>query len=110
MQSLDQRAQRLSALQATALALQSRLQSHALRLSGATEGVVTRPAAKVTAQPMEIESSFQGVLPGLKKTLSNSCEKMRKFVNDIVLLVFRRRQYQEACRRNRKTGFCFCIY
>lgn len=59
---LDQRAQRLTALQATALALQSRLQSHALRLSSAKEGAVPQP--KVMPQSTEVESGFQGVLPG----------------------------------------------
>ena len=61
--ALDQRAQRLTALQATALALQSRLQSHALRLSGAKEGAIPQPAA--STQPMETDFGFQGVLPGL---------------------------------------------
>ena len=63
--ALDQRAQRLTALQATALALQSRLQSHALRLSGGKEGAVPQPAAKMSTQSKETETGFQGVLPGL---------------------------------------------
>jgi hypothetical protein len=62
---LDERAQRLTALQATALALQSRLQSHALRLSGTKEGAVPQPVEQVSAQPQEMESGFQGVLPGV---------------------------------------------
>lgn len=60
---LDQRAQRLTALQATALALQSRMQSHTLRLTGAKEGAAPQP--KVSPQPKEVEFGFQGVLPGL---------------------------------------------
>ncbi|XP_028411019.1 centrosome-associated protein 350-like isoform X2 [Dendronephthya gigantea] len=62
---LDQRVKRLTALQATALALQSRLQTHALRLSGGTEGAVSQPAVEVSAQPKARETGFQGILPGV---------------------------------------------
>ena len=72
--ALDQRAQRLTALQATALALQSRIQSHALRLSGAKEGALPQP--KVSPPPKEVESGFQGVLPGL----SIPCREIYNYV------------------------------
>ncbi|CAB3984042.1 centrosome-associated 350 isoform X1 [Paramuricea clavata] len=74
--ALDQRAQRLTALQATALALQSRLQSHALRLSGAKEGAVPQPAA--SAQPMETDFGFQGVLPGVANIRKHADENEKQ--------------------------------
>ena len=78
--ALDQRAQRLTALQATALALQSRLQSHALRLSGAKEGALPQP--KVSPPPKEVESGFQGVLPGL-------CIPYREIYNCVIVFLVR---------------------
>lgn len=67
-QSLDERTQRLTALQSTALALQSRLQSHALRLSGIKEGSFTQQTEKQHLFPtLSKETAFQGELPGLLK-------------------------------------------
>lgn len=59
---LDIRAHRLCALQSTALALQSRLQSQAFRLGGVDEESVSQPAARVSRE--EEETEFKGILPG----------------------------------------------
>lgn len=61
---LDKRAQRLSALQATALALQTRLKSQALRLGAVSEHAVSEPVSRVEVQTIKEETGFQGILPG----------------------------------------------
>ena len=83
---LDQRAQRLTALQATALALQSRLQSHALRLSGTKDAAVPQPAGPILAQPKEIEHGFQGVLPGVTNIRKQADENEKQVYKCPILL------------------------
>ena len=76
---LDKRTQRLNALKATALALQTRLQSQALRLGGGTEQK-TSPVGQriVVTQPKEIETVFQSTVPD-PVTIAQAKEKETGF-------------------------------